>query len=144
MTANPTECSFDICSEDSQSTLHDENETTVRFATIINGTPCQARVLCKPCRHPHSHLTAHDCEIRYTIPPGASIEAANQWKHSIAAEARRLCPKHSSTHAVAVLQAGQVIRHYRRSRLTFYLQSWSFLAIGSSHEQPSQTSTHFN
>lgn len=144
MTANPTECSFDICSEDSQPTLHDENGTTVRFSTTINGIPCQAHVLCKPCRPQHSHLTAHDCEIRYTIPPSVSIEAANQWKHLIAAEARRLCPKHSNIHAGAALQAGQVIRHYRCSRLTFYLQSWSFPAIGSIHKQPSQTSTHFN
>jgi len=75
MTANPSECSFHICSEDSQSTLHDENETPT-----INGTLCQA-ILCN---------TAHDCEIRDKIP----------WKHSIAAEAQRLRPKHSSTHAV--------------------------------------------
>jgi hypothetical protein len=93
MATNPVEYDFDICSEDSQYALHNENETTIRFSTTVNQVLCTVCLIFKPfCLHARS-LIYHDYEIRCIIPHGASIEAVSQSKHSIAAEAQRLYTK---------------------------------------------------
>ena len=43
MTINPIEHNFNICSKDTQCTLHGNTETTPRFSTTTNDKPATAQ-----------------------------------------------------------------------------------------------------
>jgi hypothetical protein len=65
---------FNTCSEDTQYTLHNENETTIRFSRIVNQVLYTIRLIFKPFRRGTRSLIYHDYKIHYIIPHGISIE----------------------------------------------------------------------
>jgi hypothetical protein len=94
MSADPIEYNLDISSEDAQWTLHDENQTTVQFSTIVNQVPCTVRLIFNPFRRPGCNLIYYEYEIRCIVPLGTSTEAVSRSQDSITTEAQRLYTKH--------------------------------------------------